>query len=210
MVMAMDEKRRECAAWVAEQIKHAELGRAELIADIARRKEALQDIRYSEPRYTAPENPKETVEFLPETERAAVAKFVADGNNADMAANRVRYSEPGRIDPDPPKALTRDNSMTEYERSVASAQSWETWLAARLEEERAHVFEMVGQAIGELLDEEAKAHETERNKLRDVEIALANTKADVTILRTLLLTNGKDYGVVDLPPWPKRETKAVN
>jgi hypothetical protein len=49
--------------------------------------------------------------------------------------------------------------------------------------------------MGELLDEEAKAHDAQRGKLRDrlrdLEIALANTKADVSNLRSMLLTNGK-------------------
>jgi hypothetical protein len=107
--------------------------------------------------------------------------------------------------------------LTEYGRADANAQDWETWLAARLAEERAAVYEAVGMAVGELLDDEQKAHEKERNKLRDklrdVDIALANTKADVSNLRTLLLTNGKDagVGVADLPPWPRRsEPKSVN
>jgi hypothetical protein len=138
-----DKKRAECSAWVAAQIEAAEAGRSELVADLVRRKEALRDIRSSEPRYT-------------------------------------RHPSP-------------ENSAEEF--------------SVRL---RAAVYEAVGMAMGELLDVEAKAHEAERNKLRDklrdVEIALANTKADVTNLRTVLLTNGRDAGearyssgVVDLP-----------
>jgi hypothetical protein len=217
-----DAKSRECAAWVAEQIKYAEQGRGELIADVERRKEALRDIRYSEPRYSEPASNmgNSQDEFLTDAERAAVAQFVTDGNSAGMEALAVEPKEPRvsrrRDTSAEPETNSREFAPTAHERANANAQGWEDWLAARLEEERAHVFEMVGMAVGELLNDEQKAHDAERarlrDRLRDVEIALANTKADVSNLRTLLLTNGKDVGVVDLPPWPSKrgEPKSVN
>jgi hypothetical protein len=197
-----DAKSQECAA---------EAGRAELVADIARRKEAMRDIRYSEPRYSEPE----TAEFLTDAEAAAVAQFVANGNSADMEAPKIHYSERAAEGSPPfvsePATIRKsDSDMT----SVANAQQWETWIAARLEGEQRLVLEAVGEALGELLGKEAKAHEAARSKLKDrlreVEIALANAKADITNLRSLLLTNGKDVGMVDMP-WPKRsEAKSVN
>jgi hypothetical protein len=226
----MNDRKLECQAWVQREIELAEQGRDELVRDIARRKEELKegelrehrsqsfsrDIQCSEPRYTAPEKPKETAEFLTEAERAAVVKFVTDENRVDRERERSSPSlrrKPIRYgDPEPQRA---EPPMTEHERSYSN--SWEEWLATRLAEERAAVYEAVGMAVGELLDEEAKAHKAERAKLkdrlRDFEIALTNAKADITNLRTLLLTNGKDagVGVLDLPPWPKRsEAKSVN
>jgi hypothetical protein len=173
-------------------------GRDELVADIARREKALRaapaqaPLRYSEP---IKASTRSRDEFLTDADAAAVAQFVANGNSADMERRRepIRYS-----DPEPATNYPHHGHLAEYERAYANSQGWETWLAERLEEEREHVFEMVGQAMGELLDEEAKAHDAERNKLRDklrdLEIALANAKADITNLRTLLLTNGKDAG----------------
>jgi hypothetical protein len=192
-----DAKSRECAAWVAAQIKGAEQGRAELVADNVRRKEELraatENIRYTEPRYTAtrspsPENSVETPEFLTATEAAAVRQFVAT-NSADMEAPKILYS--ARVVSEPATIRKSDSDMT----GAANAQQWEMWLATRLEAEQRLVLEAVGEAIGKLLDEETKHHEAARDKLRDklrdVEIALANTKADVSNLRMLLLTNGK-------------------
>jgi hypothetical protein len=202
-------KRAECAAFVAAQIEAAEAGRSELVADLSRRREALRadDIQCSEPRYSAsearPPSP-ETPEFLTDVERAAVRQFVADGNSADMGeAPKVHYSEPRVSRRRDTFSEPREFAPTAY----ANSQGWEDWLTTRIEAEQRLVLEAVGEAVGDMLDEEAKAHEAERNKLRDklrdLEIALVNARTDIVNLRSLLVANGKDYGVIDMPKWPK-------
>jgi hypothetical protein len=63
---------------------------AELREDLERRKAAVREIRYSEPRCAEPVNSKETVEFLTDAESAVVAQFVANGNAADYWHGAIR------------------------------------------------------------------------------------------------------------------------
>jgi hypothetical protein len=73
-----------------------------------------------------------------------------------------------------------------------SAQDWESWLAARLEQEREFLLDCVGDSLGEFVGEQLKFARLElRSEIREMQVELAKTQTEIANLRAVLAANGK-------------------
>jgi hypothetical protein len=91
----------------------------------------------------------------------------------------------------------------EAERAAAAGAEWTQWVEAQLRTQREQILEIVGQALGEALEEIARVIAA---KISTLEVALAKSEASVARLRAevaeLQVAIHNKGAVIDLPRWP--------
>jgi hypothetical protein len=149
----------------------------------------------------------------PERFEAETAALREDMQRRREALKSLRYSQPTITERDDVATNSAEAAAVRQfvqagNAADAAASSWVAWVDGRISEERRFVLEVVGEAIGTIVQDERAAVTVEFNaKLAELKLGLVNQM--INTLDSIRKTAGISEPI-DLPKWPKPGGTAVN